>query len=77
MNEDHPLYGKRDSEITDEELMHLSEEEYGQYINWRLQINMKYLEDEGFVISSLDPNTREKIYLNASLDKWPERIKYK
>lgn len=77
MNEDHPLYGKRDSEITDEELMHLSEEEYGQYINWRLQINMKYLEDEGFVISSLDPNTGEKIYLNASLDKWPERIKYK
>jgi hypothetical protein len=37
--------------ITDEELALLSESEYQAYLAWRIQVNLKLMEDEGFITS--------------------------
>lgn len=49
MNKRHPLHGKSHTEITDEDLDLLTEEQYQEYLAWRLEVVLKNLVAEGFV----------------------------
>jgi Fe2+ or Zn2+ uptake regulation protein len=54
MKKTHPAYGRRNSEITSEEIEDWSEQEYQEYNEWRVQVNLDYLVAEGMVEKFVD-----------------------
>jgi hypothetical protein len=62
MNKSHPLYSKKESEITDNDLELLTDEQYQEYIMWSVKKNLDYMVSEGFVESFVCPDTGEVLY---------------
>jgi len=56
MKKTHPAYGRRNSEITSEEIENWSEQEYQEYNEWRVQVNLDYLVAEGMVEKFVNEN---------------------
>lgn len=63
MNHSHPLFGLKDSEITEDHLEDLTEEQYQEYILWRIQTNLDYMVAEGMVVTKICPVTGETLYM--------------
>ena len=40
--------------ITDEEIESLTDEQYQSYIEWRVLVNLKHMEEEGFITSFVE-----------------------
>lgn len=62
MDSNHPLAGLRDSEITDDHLNELTQEQYDEYVFWKIQKNLDYMVNEGMVDTWIDPDTGERYY---------------
>lgn len=45
---EHPLYGRRQTEITAEEVATLHPRDFIEYTNWLMQVRLNYLLAEGF-----------------------------
>lgn len=61
MTNSHPLYGKSHSDITDEDVNLLTEEQYQEYLEWRVTVVLKNLVSEGFV-STFEDEQGETVY---------------
>ena len=62
MNSNHPLSGKRESEITEQDLMECTEEQRREYVFWLTQKTLKYMVSEGLAIAFECPDTGETLY---------------
>jgi hypothetical protein len=58
----HKFAGRSHASITEEELDNLTDEEYQEYLQWRVNVNLAYMVAEGFVVTEIDPDTGEVLY---------------
>jgi Fe2+ or Zn2+ uptake regulation protein len=65
MKKTHPLFGKNHADITEEDLENLSDEQYEDYLRWRIFTNLDYLVKEGFVKTSVN-DKGEVLYRQVS-----------
>jgi hypothetical protein len=47
------------SDITDEEIDALSDQEYQSYLAWRIQVNLDFMEAEGFITKEIQEDGTE------------------
>jgi hypothetical protein len=64
MNTSHPLFGKKQSDVTDNDLESLSDEEHREYMVWSIQQTLNYMVNEGFIESFICPESGEVLYRN-------------
>ena len=58
--------GRNHASISQEEIDNLSDEDYQEYLQWRIQVNLNWMEAEGYVESFVSPDTGELLYRLAS-----------
>jgi hypothetical protein len=58
--------GRNHASISQEEIDNLSDEDYQEYLQWRIQVNLNWMEAEGYVESFVCPDTGETLYRLAS-----------
>ncbi len=58
--------GRNHASISQEEIDNLSDEDYQEYLQWRVQVNLNWMEAEGYVESFVCPDTGETLYRLAS-----------
>jgi hypothetical protein len=58
--------GRNHASISQEEIDNLSDEDYQEYLQWRIQVNLNWMEAEGYVESFVCPDTGEPLYRLAS-----------
>jgi hypothetical protein len=64
MNASHPLFGKKTSEVTVNDLELLTESQYEDYVKWSVQQTLNYMVAEGFVETFICPESGEVLYRN-------------
>lgn len=58
--------GRNHASISQDEIDNLSDEDYKEYLQWRIQVNLNYMIAEGYVESFTCPDTGELLYRLAS-----------
>jgi len=54
--------GRNHASISQEEIDNLSDEDYKEYLQWRIQVNLNYMVAEGYVTTSICPHSGETLY---------------
>lgn len=62
----HPLFGKKLSEVTEEEMNLLTDSEYQELLEWTIKKELEYMVAEGMVEESVCPDTGETLYRKIS-----------